>query len=188
MFDRLMLESIEFNTRSKRSAISIFYFFMHFILGFLTLWLIFTQFKEMQRKVQLGHEMHGWILDYEVVYSMLHRSEFGVNAAIETFYLVVCVLWGSLGWDRVKELRETGAAVGYQMWGSFSFSLFILALAVQVVWINSSVSGKMFSSILSFTLAALCFARYLYLLSPQFRLRYKVFWGMRSDTLARSLM
>jgi hypothetical protein len=60
------------------------FFFLHFVLGFLNLWLFY-------------HYVH---LEAE----NLLESSLAVRTFLEVLFLVICVVWGNAGWDSYKKL------------------------------------------------------------------------------------
>ena len=60
------------------------FFFLHFVLGFLNLWLFY-------------HHVH---LEAE----NLLASNLAVRTFLEVVFLVICVVWGNAGWDSYKKL------------------------------------------------------------------------------------
>jgi len=80
------------------------FFALHFMLGFLVLWLIY---QSIQHSVLPGTNPALWL-----------------EAAVETAYLVTGVIWGNLGWDTFKKIPEKA---------KFSLMIYVLSRTLAPV-------------------------------------------------------
>lgn len=162
-----------------RFAVLGVYFFIHFVLGFAILWLVYTRFNDLKEAVLSGRRFPERILDHPFFYAILRGKDFYMKAAIETVYLVVYVIWGSLGWDRLKELCGVFRQVNHQFWESFFLSALVLSMAMATLEFRLPIAGREGSIgvLLTLSFSLLCLARYLYLRVPPFRRGFRRFLG-----------
>lgn len=95
-----------------RSQITKFYIFCHYLVGFFTLWMCKYKLDQMH---DIASDVN-WNLTYNKYDQLaitqknlllfVHENSFLFQSGVETAFLIVCVIWGNLGWDRIKNIRE----------------------------------------------------------------------------------
>lgn len=94
-----------------RSIARTVYFGLHFVLGFFVFYLLHFSLQSSYSIVTdtgsfLRYE-DGSLLKQiqDSVFSTLYRNSFEFKSASETLYLIFGVIWGSLGWDRLRGIK-----------------------------------------------------------------------------------
>lgn len=96
-----------------RRALICLYALLHLVLGFLTLWIAYFQTKTGVDSIASAkiypYADAGWkAYAQELISSSIRQQHFAWTTVIEASFIIVCVAWGNLGWDRLKDLKKRG--------------------------------------------------------------------------------
>ncbi|MCG7200888.1 hypothetical protein MD273_14220 [Marinobacter pelagius] len=96
----------EFRSTARKA-----YFFLHFVIGFYVLYLLNASLHEsyeiaMQNGIVRKYS-EGTVLEslQTYLFNSLYWNSFEFKSGTETIYLIIGVVWGSLGWDRLKSIK-----------------------------------------------------------------------------------
>ncbi|MBW4935566.1 hypothetical protein [Marinobacter sp. F4206] len=82
----------------------------------------------------------------ESLLRFIYDNSFLFQSGVETLYLVVCVIWGNLGWDRIKNIKSdpddskfveyfvSESATGLGFFGFLSATAMILTMVMSGTW------------------------------------------------------
>lgn len=145
------------------------FFFLHFVLGFLLLWLILqlTQYGLFPR----------------------HGAQLWAEAAVQTIYLVAGVIWGNVGWDAFKQIPN-GAQFSLMVYTlSRTVAPIAIGIPLPLIALSPFFQGQYISWRLMFTwqnAVLLCVAIVVFLLQKAYRRSEKGFfyksWGTKASS------
>ncbi|QTN42029.1 hypothetical protein [Marinobacter salsuginis] len=133
-----------FYTRCMTATV---YIGLHYLVGFYVLWVGYNTLYEgylIGTSPSWGPEFSDSQPDLkELQYDLRNHvwlNSFDYKSGIETVYLVTCVVWGNIGWDRLKSIfKERNGRRLYQFFvleTSLVVTIFAIATASFTVWME----------------------------------------------------
>lgn len=135
-------------TPRRTKACSYIFFFFHIVLGFYVLWLSYYRLNKAAADLNLSS------------HSLL------IESAKETLFLILCVIWGNIGWDKFKQIKTEGkfsdltqylSAISFPFCFSVIGIIYLLELLISSKENNYSFPVWYYSAEISFVVFAFIF-------------------------------